>query len=80
MPAIRTDANISEAGKKAAIAALKLGADLTGLAAKLDKAGNYSSGSVVVKASKVSVKISLPDLSEKTLAALKTATSSVVGR
>ena len=67
---IKADEKLSEAEKRAKIVELKIIKPLQGLAAKLDKDGNYASGKVVVKGGKIDVAVYLFELNDKALAEL----------
>jgi len=69
--AIRKDAKLTEAQKKAKVAELKLVKALQGLEGKLDANGNYSEGDIVVKSGKIEVAVYLHKLDDKALEALK---------
>ena len=68
---IREDKKLTNAQKKAKIAKLKLARELHGLAAKLDRNGNYAAGNVIVKNGRIEVAVYVTDLGEKTHKALQ---------
>ena len=68
---IKADKKLTDAQKRTKVAEIKLAKALQGLADKLDKNGNYSSGKVVVKGGKMEVAVYLYKLDDKALAELK---------
>jgi hypothetical protein len=68
---IKADKKLTDEQKNTKIAEIKLAKALQGLAGKLDKNGNYSSGKVVVKGGKMEVAVYLYKLDDKALAELK---------
>jgi len=65
------DRKLSDAEKRAKVAEIKVAKVLRGLAGKLDKEGNYSSGKVIVKEGETQVAVYLFKLDEAALAELK---------
>ena len=68
---IKADEKLSEGERRKRVAVIKLAKALQGLAAKLDKDGNYAEGKVVVKGGKMEVAVYLYQLDDKALEALK---------
>jgi Ca-activated chloride channel family protein len=64
---IKEDKNLSEAERRTKVAELKLIKELQGLAAKLDKDGNYKSDKLTVKDGKIEITVYLYELNDKTL-------------
>ena len=69
--AIKEDTKLSDAEKKTKIAEMKLAKCLQGLAARLDKNGNFSEGKVVVKDGKITLAVYLNKLDDAALEELK---------
>ncbi len=69
--ALEKDTKLSPEDKRKALLQLKLATELTGLAAKLDADGNYSSDAVTVKDGKVEVAVWMFDDSDANIAKLK---------
>ena len=69
--ALEKDTKLSPEEKRKALLALKLAAELQGLAAKVGPDGSYTAGAVVVKDGKIEVAVWLNDDSEASLAKLK---------
>ncbi len=68
---IMADKKLTDDQKKTKVAEIKLAKALHGLADKLDKNGDYSSGKIVVKGGKMEVAVYLYKLDDKALAELK---------
>jgi Ca-activated chloride channel family protein len=64
---VKEDKKLSDAEKKTKVAELKLVKELQGLAAKLDKDGNYKSDTITVKDGKIEVSVYLHELNDKAL-------------
>jgi len=70
---IKKAPELTDAERKARVAEIKLAEALRGLAAKLDDAGNYRKGNVIVKDGRIEVSVYLSQWDEATLKALKDA-------